>query len=60
MQLLIDQRKYEEALVYFVKACAASLYCLDELEPVAETLLKIVDHIEEKLRNLGRGLQPVQ
>ena len=61
MQILINQRRYEEALVFFVKACAASLFCLDELEPVAEKLLTIVDHIEDKIRDLGpRFMQPVQ
>lgn len=53
---LIAQGKHDEALIFFVKTCAASLSCLDLLEGALPTLLAVLNHAEDKLKKLDRGL----
>ncbi|DBA71549.1 TPA: hypothetical protein ACH3X2_001022 [Trebouxia sp. C0005] len=53
---LIAQGKHDEALIFFVKTCAASLSCLDILEGAVQTLVAVLKHAEDKLKKLDRGL----
>ncbi|DBA91120.1 TPA: hypothetical protein ACH3X1_016083 [Trebouxia sp. C0004] len=53
---LIAQGKHEEALIFFVKTCAASLSCLDLLEGAVPTLVSVLKHAEDELKGWNRGL----
>lgn len=53
---LIAQGKHDEALIFFVKTCAASLPCLELLEGAVPTLQAILKHAEDKLKKLDRSL----
>jgi len=52
--------KHDEALIFFVKTCAASLSCLELLEGAIPTLVAILNHAEDKLKKLDRGLPLLQ
>jgi len=60
LQTLIAQGKHDEALIFFVKTCAASLSCLDILEGAVPTLVAVLKHAEDKLKKLDRGLTLLQ
>jgi hypothetical protein len=60
LQTLVAQGKHDEALILFVKTCAASLSFLDLLEEAVPTLEAVLKHAEDKLKKLDRALPLLQ
>jgi len=54
---------HAEALIFFVKACAASIYCLESLEDVIKKIvlaLNVIEHNHAKKYGMASLLPHVQ
>lgn len=61
LQALLKNRRNDEALVVFVKACVASVVCLDDFEDMGDKLLTLLNIMEHRQMKMGsQGLPHIQ